>query len=136
MRLKSFLTILSTIALLANVRLARADDPPLEGAPMMTGTNVPAREHATHDAPRPHPIRPHPKAVVKAPATNLPPQVLQSAPPAATPKVAKAPGLVAYGCYGFSVNGQPFWVIPERYLHDLTQHYQFQYAEKIILPEP
>ena len=44
--------------------------------------------------------------------------------------------MVIYGAYGFEVGNEAFWVIPEKYLSDLTNHYPFQYAHKIVLPEP
>lgn len=142
--MKSLLNNLAIAVLLSCVLPTFADDPPLEGAPLMN-TNAPAYEH-TNSPSGPRAIKTHhpaPHAAVakpqaEAPETNAAPQNLQSveAAKAAPAPKPKGPGLVAYGCYGFSVNGQPFWVIPERYLHDLTNRYPFQYAEKIILPEP
>lgn len=137
MKLPFSLLLIAASALIAS----RADDPPLEGAPLMTGTNIPPRVHPI--AARPNRVTPSTVAAKpesEAPATNAPPQTLQSveaakAAPAPMPP-PKGPGMVIYGAYGFKVGNEAFWVIPEKYLSDLTNHYPFQYAHKIVLPEP
>lgn len=135
MKLHPLLLLIAASALIS----CRADDPPLEGAPLTTGTNMP-RYHATTNRPnRVMPVkRPLPAAEATAP-TNAPPQTLQSveaAKAAAPAPPPKGPGMVIYGAYGFKVGNEAFWVIPEKYLSDLTNHYPFQYAHKIVLPEP
>lgn len=130
--------LLTTLLIAASSLIAcRADDPPLEGAPLMTETNMP-RYHSTTN--RPNRVMPVKRPLPAAEATNAQPQTLQSveatkAAPAPMPP-PKGPGMVIYGAYGFKVGNEAFWVIPEKYLSDLTNHYPFQYAHKIVLPEP
>lgn len=137
MKLCSVLLLIAASALIA----CRADDPPLEGAPLMTGTNIPHRVHPISARPsRVTPSTVAAKPESEGPATNAPPQTLQSveaskAAPVPMPP-PKGPGIVIYGAYGFKVGNEAFWVIPDRYLSDLTNHYQFQFAHKIVLPEP
>ena len=134
MKPHSLLLLIAAFALTA----CRADDPPPGGAPLMTGTNIPHRIHPI--AARPNRVAPSTVAAKhdsEAPATNAPPQTLQSVEAAVAPKAPpKGPGMVIYGAYGFEVGNEAFWVIPEKYLSDLTNHYPFQYAHKIVLPEP
>ena len=143
MKLPFILILIAASALTA----CRADDPPLEGAPLMTGTNVPAFEHTNSLSGPRAVLRPHrpahtaavakPQAEATVPVTNATPQVLQSSEAATAPKAPpKGPGMVIYGAYGFKVGNEAFWVVPEKYLSDLTNHYPFQYAHKIVLPEP
>ena len=106
----------------------RADDPPLEGAPPMTGTNAPAYEHTNSPS--------GPRAITTHHATPQTLQSVEAAKAAAPAPPQKGPGMVIYGAYGFKVGNEAFWVIPEKYLSDLTNHYPFQYAHKIVLPEP